>query len=109
MDKDRSALSVTSSGPGENARSGQNTRGTHLSPLSVRNAGQTGLNRSTQAKNSTSTWYAFAGQVIRRRTLPHFVRVFGVQATGTASLMVFQTMNCKIQGKSEKQRTVLAR
>jgi hypothetical protein len=34
-----------------------------LSPLSIRNAGQTGLNRITQAVFSTSTWYAFVGQV----------------------------------------------
>jgi hypothetical protein len=31
--------------------------------LSARNAGQTGLNRTTQAVSSTSTWYAFAGHV----------------------------------------------
>ena len=40
----------------------------HLSPLSVRNAGQTGLNRITQAVSSTSTWYAFAGHVIYLKT-----------------------------------------
>jgi hypothetical protein len=37
-----------------------------LSPLSAQNAGQTGLNRITQAVFSTSTWYAFAGQVTGR-------------------------------------------
>ena len=41
------------------ARSGD----THLSPLSAKNAGQTGLNRTTHAVSSTSIWYAFAGQV----------------------------------------------
>ena len=44
-------------------------------------AGISGLNPTTQAESSTSTWYAFAGHVIRRRTLPHFGGVFGVQAT----------------------------
>ena len=34
-----------------------------MSPLSTKNAGQTGLNRTTHAVSSTSTWYAFAGQV----------------------------------------------
>ena len=34
-----------------------------MSPLSAKNAGQTGLNRTTHAISSTSTWYAFAGQV----------------------------------------------
>jgi hypothetical protein len=63
MGRDRGARSGTSSGPGENARSGQNTRGTQLSPLSVRNAGPTALNRITQAVFSTPTWYAFAGHV----------------------------------------------
>jgi hypothetical protein len=52
-----------------------------LSLLSAKNAGQTGLNRITQAVFSTSAWYAFAGQVIRRRTLPHFGGFFGEQAT----------------------------
>src|SRR5271169_3813736 len=74
----RSGSSFSSTGK---ARGGQFTGDTHLSPLSAKNAGQTGLNRITQAVSSTSTWYAFAGHVIRRRTLPHFGRVFGVQAT----------------------------
>ena len=38
-----------------------------MSPLSTKNAGQTGLNRTTHAVSSTSTWYAFAGQVTRMR------------------------------------------
>jgi hypothetical protein len=48
--------------------------------LSAKNAGQTGLNRTTQAVSSISTWYGFAGQVSGRRTLPHFGRVFGAHA-----------------------------
>jgi hypothetical protein len=31
--------------------------------LSAKNAGQTSLYQTTQAASSTSTWYAFAGQV----------------------------------------------
>src|SRR5277367_5935634 len=77
MERIRGGWFGTSSGPGEDARNEQNNRGTHLSPLSVRNAGQTGLNRITQAVFSTSTWYAFAEQVIQRRTLPYFGGVFG--------------------------------
>jgi len=53
-----------------------------LSPLSAKNAGHTGLNRITQAVFSTSTWYAFAGQVISRRTLPQNCWALGGQATG---------------------------
>jgi hypothetical protein len=81
MGRDRGARSGTSSGPGGKARSGHFTGDTHLSLLSAKNAGQTGLNRITQAVFSTSAWYAFAGQVIRRRTLPHFGGFFGEQAT----------------------------
>jgi hypothetical protein len=40
-----------------------------------------GHNPTTQAESSTSTWYAFAGQIIRPRTLPHSGGVFRVQAT----------------------------
>jgi hypothetical protein len=40
-----------------------------LSLLSAQNAGQTGINRITQAVFSTLTWYAFAGQVNNRRSL----------------------------------------
>jgi hypothetical protein len=36
--------------------------------LSIRNAGQTGPNRTTQAKNSASTWYAFAGHLSQSQT-----------------------------------------
>src|SRR5277367_4144329 len=80
MDWDRGGRSGSSFGSTGKARGGQFTGDTHLSPLSAKNAGQTGLNRTTHAVSSTSTWYAFAGQVIRRRTLPHFGGVFGVQA-----------------------------
>jgi putative transposase len=38
-------------------------RDTQLSLLRAKNAGISGLNRTTQAEPSTSTWYAFAGQV----------------------------------------------
>jgi hypothetical protein len=38
-----------------------NSGGTHLSPLSAKNAGQTRLNRITQAVFSTLTWYIFWG------------------------------------------------
>jgi hypothetical protein len=31
--------------------------------LRAKNAGISGLNRTTHAESSTSTWYAFAGQV----------------------------------------------
>jgi hypothetical protein len=55
MERDRAARSRTSSGPAEKARSGQFTGDTHLSLLSPKNAGQTGLNRTTQAESSTST------------------------------------------------------
>src|SRR5208337_2900374 len=65
MDRDRGAESGTSSGPARKARNGQVTGDTHLSLLSAKNAGQTGLNRTTQAVSSTSTWYAFAGHVSR--------------------------------------------
>jgi hypothetical protein len=51
----------------EKARNGQFTGDTHLSLLRAENAGQTGLNRITQAEFSTSTWYAFAGQVKTNR------------------------------------------
>jgi hypothetical protein len=64
MDSDRGAQSGSSFGSTGKARRGQFTGDTHLSPLSAKNAGQTGLNRITQAVSSTSTWYAFAGQVI---------------------------------------------
>ena len=63
MGRDRSARSGTSSGPVGKALNGRFIGDTHLSPLSAKNAGQTGLNRTTQAKSSTSTWYAFAGHV----------------------------------------------
>jgi hypothetical protein len=63
MGRDRGARSGTSSGPGVKARNERNTGDTQLSPLSAKNAGQTGLNRTTQAFLSTSTWYASAGQV----------------------------------------------
>ena len=63
MGRDRGARSGTSSGPGGKARSGHFPGDTHLSLLSAKNAGQTGLNRITQAVFSTSAWYAFAGQV----------------------------------------------
>ena len=48
--------------------------------LSAINAGNTGTNRPHQAGISTAGRYTFAGRVIRRRTLPHFGGVFGVQA-----------------------------
>jgi intracellular sulfur oxidation DsrE/DsrF family protein len=48
-----------------------------LSLLSAKTAGISGHNPTTQAESSTSTWYAFAGHVIRRRTLPHSGGVFG--------------------------------
>src|SRR5271168_3829816 len=80
MDWDRGGRSGSSFSSTGKARGGQFTGDTHLSPLSTKNAGQTGLNRTTHAIFSTSTRYAFAGQVIRRRTLPHFGVVFGVQA-----------------------------
>ena len=60
-----------------------------MSLLSAKNAGHTGLNRTTQAVSSTSTWYAFAGHVIRRRTLPHFGGVFGAQASFSDLLVGF--------------------
>lgn len=63
MDRNRGARPGTSSGPDEKARSGQFTGDTHLSLLRAETAGQTGLNRITQAEFSTSTWYAFAGHV----------------------------------------------
>ena len=69
MGRDRGARSGTSSGPGGKARSGHFTGDTHLSLLSAKNAGQTGLNRITQAVFSTSAWYAFAGQVSRPNPL----------------------------------------
>src|SRR5713226_6812954 len=65
MGRDRGAQFGTSSGPAGKARSGRFTGETHLSLLRSQNAGQTGLNRITQAVSSTSTWYAFAGQVSR--------------------------------------------
>src|SRR5271156_1305730 len=81
MNCDRGGRSGSSFGSTGKARGGQFTGDTHLSPLSTKNAGQTGLNRTTHAVSSTSTWYAFAGQVNSRRSLPHFGGVFGVQAT----------------------------
>src|SRR5271155_882912 len=69
MDRDRGARHGTSSGSAGKARDGQFTGDTHLSLLSAENAGQTGLNRITHAESSTSTWYAFAGQVNNRRSL----------------------------------------
>jgi hypothetical protein len=53
---------------------------THLTLLSAKTAGISGHNPTTQAESSTLTWYAFPGHVIRRRTLPHFGGVFGMQA-----------------------------
>jgi hypothetical protein len=67
MERDRAARSGTSSGPDEKARNGQFTGDTHLSLLRAENAGQTGLNRITQAEFYTSTCYAFAGQVKTNR------------------------------------------
>src|SRR5271156_849061 len=81
MNCDRGGRSGSSFSSTGKARGGQFTGDTHLSPLSTKNAGQTGLNRITHAVSSTSTRYAFAGQVIRRRTLPHFGGVFGVQGS----------------------------
>ena len=52
-----------------------------MSPLKSQNAGQTGLNRLREVQFSTVSRPTFAGQVIRRRTLPHFGGVFGGQAT----------------------------
>src|SRR5271169_5263417 len=69
MDCDRGARSGSSFSSTGKARGGQFTGDTHLSPLSTKNAGQTGLNRTTHAVSSTSTWYAFAGQVNNRRSL----------------------------------------
>src|SRR5277367_6348892 len=63
MDWDRGGRSGSSFGSTGKARGGQFTGDTHLSPLSAKTAGQTGLNRTTHAVSSTSTWYAFAGQV----------------------------------------------
>jgi hypothetical protein len=63
MERDRAARSRTSSGPAEKARSGQFTGDTHLSLFCPKNAGQTGLNRTTQTESSTSTWYTLAGHV----------------------------------------------
>jgi hypothetical protein len=70
MGRDRGARSGTSSGPVEKARSGQFTGATHLSLLRAKNAGISGLNRTTQAASSTSSWYAFAGNVKQPKTLP---------------------------------------
>ena len=71
------AVSVRPGKPAE----GQFTGDTHLSPLSAQNAGQTGLNRITQAVSSTSTWYTFAGQVSQETDSTLFLAgVFGVQA-----------------------------
>ncbi len=80
MGRDRGARSGTRSGPDEKARSGQYTGDTHLSLLNAQTAGQTGFNRITQPQFSTSTWRAFAGQVIQATDSTSFGRVFGVQA-----------------------------
>src|SRR5277367_4175365 len=85
MDRDRGARSGTSFGSTGKARSWQFTGDTHLSPLSAKNAGHAGLNRTTQAVSSTSTWYAFAGQVISRRTLPQNCWALGGQAMRSKS------------------------
>jgi hypothetical protein len=50
--------------------------------LSAKNAGQTGLNRITQAVSSTSTWYAFAGQVKLTTVSTYEWWELGVQTTG---------------------------
>ncbi len=63
MGRDRGTRTGTSSGPDGKARNGQITGATHLSLLRAKNARIFGLNRTTQAVSSTSTWYAFAGQV----------------------------------------------
>src|SRR5271156_5558474 len=76
MDRDRGARSGTSFGSTGKARSWQFTGDTHLSPLSAKNAGHAGLNRTTQAVSSTSTWYAFAGQVIQATDSTSFRRSF---------------------------------
>ena len=89
MGRDRGARPGTSSGPGGKARSGQITGATQLSLLTAKNAGHTGLNWITQAVSSTSTWYAFAGHVTKRRTLPPFGGVFGVEATALTRDVVY--------------------
>jgi len=81
VERPRGAPSGTKSGRAEKARSGQFTGDTHLSLWSAKNAGQTGLNRITQAEFSTYDWHTLAGHLIRRRTLPQFGGVFGGQAT----------------------------
>ncbi len=52
-----------------------------MSQLSAKNAGQTGLNRTTQAVSSTSTWYAFAGQVTTTTDSTYDLLGIGGQAT----------------------------
>ena len=49
-----------------------------MSLLRAKNAGIFGLNRTTQAVSSTSTWYAFAGQ----RALSRGYQWFGELASG---------------------------
>ena len=85
MGRDRGARSGTSSGPGGKARSGHFTGDTHLSLLSAKNAGQTGLNRITQAVFSTSACYAFAGQVISH----HFYTQTCVENAGDLAVSSF--------------------
>jgi len=51
-----------------------------LESVECKNAGQTGLNRTTQAVSSTSTWYAFAGQVTRSNSYLPRCPVLGVHS-----------------------------
>ena len=109
-----SAPSETKSGRAGKARNGRFTGVTHLSLLSAKTAGISGHNPTTQAESSTSTWYAFAGHVSRRRTLPHFGGVFGVQARGNLERLIvvvtayiaFRHMNTAARERKKRKLVV---
>ena len=69
-----------------------------MSLLSANTAGNSGLNRTTHAESSTSTWYAFAGQVIRRRTLPQFCLAPGEQATAISASVATPRLVSTLRG-----------
>ena len=53
-----------------------------MSLLSAKTAGISGHNRITQAESSTSTWYAFAGQVKTTKDSIYDLTGIGEQASG---------------------------
>src|ERR1700730_8576475 len=101
MGRDRDARPGTSSGPGRKARSGQITGDTQLSLLTAKHAGHTGLNWIMQAVFSTSTWYAFAGQVSRPFSLLRLGMLLRGRSTGSRRPFSLLRPGMLLRGRSQ--------